>query len=145
MDSIGIPSANVKTPVVGIIMRRRERMDNSVGGVYDGFPAPSADDSMPTYSLAGDARKWRLPRADWTRHVDWMRQTYDVKHLALGIYDYLLSDEDLQEYVDWYMQPPYQRKPNPPILTKAKAIYAKARRAPNGIMFADWIQTESEA
>lgn len=132
------PSEGVTTPVVGIMMRRRERMQKNAAGEYEGFSAPRAGSSMPAYSLAADARKWDLPKADWDRHVAWMRENYDVKTLTLGIYDYLLSDVHMQAYVDWYMQPPYLRNDMDVRNIRAKSKYANARLVPAGVMYEQW-------
>lgn len=147
---MAIPSADVPG-YVGVLMRRRESMERE-GGELNGFMPPRADDTMPAYSLYGEAlaKPELLESTDgealthaqftnlWARHVDWMRATYDVRTLALGVYDYILTPADLREYASYYDTPAYQQDVMDARNVAAKAAYAKAKRMPEGVMYADW-------
>lgn len=135
-----IPSRDVDTPVVGMMMRRRERMEKE-GGDLNGFPAPRADDTMPAQSLYADGKmKFGMSAEDWRRHSDWMRATYDVRTLTLGVYDYVLPDDMLDEWVAWLYEsvPMTIQAARDPRNVRAIERYAAAKRAPEGVMYADW-------
>ena len=144
-----IPSLDVPG-YAGIMMRRRERMSKA-GGRLEGFSAPRADDTMPAYSLYAHGLRLCKQRggmsvddfnAFWAAHWSWMRRTYDVRTLALGVYDYLLSQEHLQAYAAWANQPPVMRNNVDKRNERAKRLYALARKAPEGVMFAEWASKE---
>ena len=135
-----IPSEGVDTPVVGMMMRRRERMEKE-GGELNGFPAPRADDTMPAQSLYADGKmKFGMSAEDWRRHSEWMRATYDVRTLALGVYDYVLPDDMLDEWVAWLYEsvPMTIQAARDPRNVRAIERHAAAKRAPEGVMYADW-------
>lgn len=138
-----IPSIGV-SGYPGIMLRRRERMSRA-GGQLEGFAPPRADDTMPEFSLYAQTRRFRLKKSDWWRHADWMRSTYDVRTLALGIYDYLLTERELDEYAQWWNKPRTSHHNQPAIVALAKSRLALAKRAEPGVMFDEWIRKHADA
>lgn len=138
-----IPSKDV-SGYPGIMLRRRERMSRA-GGVLEGFPPPRSDTTMPEYSLYAHAKRFRLKKNEWWRHADWMRSTYDVRTLALGIYDYLLTERELEEYAQWWNKPGKSHHTQPAIVALAKSRLALAKRAEPGVMFDEWIKKHADA
>ena len=142
-----IPSKDVPG-LPGIRMRQRERMSKA-GGQLEGFMPPRADDSMPAYSLYEHGERLTRPegadalrafRRAWDEHVYYMRATYDVRTLTLGVYDYILKPIQLEAWAEWLREnaPPKPGAEFDSRNARAKDALAAAKRAPEGVMYADW-------